>query len=240
MIASSFRDSRKFWWKGNDQRWCGFVMQIPTLERQDLCHQVGFYPRGVERFLFSDARGLPFEWVCDSFINFFNETPHWSRLVERCYDREHVEAIRACVGSESTNGGFFFLHESREGGCNQVVVFLAPGPSRCGRHIWLVCKTFWRPVQRFLFRIFEMFLSGEYVTRFVSLLNWRPHWSGWSSRHDCEHFCAIHVNSGWRKKDQRCCAYYHESRYHIINFFVIACQILSFWKISYASFFWYF
>ena len=45
----------------------------------------------------------------------------------------------------------------------------------------------------------------------------------------------------WMKeKDQRCCAYYHEFRYHFINFFVIACQILSFWKISYASFFWYF
>ena len=158
------------------------------------------------------------EYVTLLFI-FLMRHPHWSRLVERCYDREHVEAIRAYVRSESTNGGFFFFWMNRaRADATRLFVFLAPGPSRCGRHIWLVCKTFWRPVQRFLFRIFEMFLSNEYVTRFVSLLNLGPHWSGWSSRHDCEHFLRDSRKFWMKEKDQRCCAYYHESRYHIINF----------------------
>ena len=40
------------------------------------------------------------------FWGFLNEAPHWSRWVERRCHREHVQAIRVYVGSETTNAFF--------------------------------------------------------------------------------------------------------------------------------------
>ena len=38
---------KKIWWKGNDQRWCALVVEIRALVREDVCHRVGFCPRGI-------------------------------------------------------------------------------------------------------------------------------------------------------------------------------------------------
>ena len=74
-----------------------------------------------------------------------------------------------------------------------------------------MCKSFCiRCLVDFWFRSLWPFSFGVCVNRSV-LLNLGPLWSGLSSRHDCRHVHAIHVDSGQKVNSQCWCAVATES-----------------------------
>ena len=74
--------------------------------------------------------------------------------------------------------------------CHQVGL----GWSRCGWNNILCAKKKFLRTRPAIFHRDVCVRSGEYVQRSVPLLKLRPHGSGGSSRHDCQHFRAIRVH----------------------------------------------
>ncbi len=77
----------------------------------------------------------------------------------------------------------------RNDGCHHVGI--GPRWSRC--HLCLVCKKKFLVASPATFDWDACVRYGDYVHRFVSLLNFGLHGSGWSSRHDCQQFRAFRV-----------------------------------------------
>ena len=93
----------------------------------------------------SDACRFPFWLKRDSISVILECGTAMEWLVERRYDRQHVQAIRVYVGRETTNAVFYALIVEipaleRDDGCHQVGI--GPGWSQCGRHnVWRVKRS---------------------------------------------------------------------------------------------------
>ena len=183
-----------------------------ALEREDVCHQDGFWPRCV--------RHTSYWWTyLHVFLNdFCSGCLGLSILMSTSFNFCHIWMRHSIgVGWSSAAGNASTSKQSayplavklptlfvmnrrdsslvREDRCHQVGC--GPGPSRCCRRNVLMSSP----------AIFDLdvcvFRCDEYVHRFGSLLNLGQHWSDCSSRHDCENFRATRcVNV----HDQRCCA----------------------------------
>ena len=99
------------------------VVQIPALDCEGVSHHVGFCERCVRhtayqwKYVQVPSNDFLFRmrvvFISGNYViqhpSYLNEAQPWSGLIERTYDREHVQAIRVYSGRDQLT---LFLHAS--------------------------------------------------------------------------------------------------------------------------------